>query len=266
MINFEKAEEFFKEYLKNFDCTEGKTKLKIIHTYKVLEQSERIAKDLNLPNEDIELAKLIGLLHDIGRFEQAKRFNDFRDYETGKNNFDHAVFGCDLLFKQNLIRSFIDEDKFDNIIYKSILNHNRLKIEEGLTERELLHSKIIRDADKADNFRVKQEEEIETLLYMSSNLEQIENEIITPIVYEQFMSNQLVVNDVRVTSLDHWVSYFAFIYDFNFLSGLKYIEENDYINRNIDRIEYKNPDTKIKMNNIRRHAIEFINNRLKGEM
>ena len=70
------------------------------------------------------------------------------------------------------------------------------------------------DADKADNFRVKQEEEIETLLYMSSNLEQIENEIITPIVYEQFMSNQLVVNDVRVTSLDHWVSYFAFIYDF----------------------------------------------------
>ena len=42
--------------------------------------------------EDVELAELIGLLHDIGR-EQIRRFHSF---EPG--TMDHAVFGAELLF------------------------------------------------------------------------------------------------------------------------------------------------------------------------
>ena len=258
MVDFTKAQNAFKEYLKNFDVNNGMIKLKIIHTYKVLEFSEYIAKDLNLPKEDIELAKLIGLLHDIGRFEQAKKYNDYRDYKT----VDHAVLGIDILFNQNLIRKFIDTDKYDNIIYKAILNHNRLKIEDDLSEKELLHSKIIRDADKTDNFRVKQEETVENLLYMAKDLNEIENCTITEKIYQDFLKSQLIINEDRVTPLDHWVSYFAFIFDFNFSSGLKYIAEKDYINKNIDRINYKNIDTKNKMEKIRSHSLEYIKNKI----
>lgn len=260
MIDLNKAQNAFKEYLKNFDINDGKTKLKMIHTYKVMEQAEKIAEDLKMSEEEVELAKLIGLLHDIGRFEQAKRFNDFRDYNL---SIDHADFGCDLLFKDNLIRNFIETDEFDNIIYKAIYNHNKLNIEEGLSEKELLHSKIIRDADKVDNFRVKQEEKLETLLYMAEGgITQIENEVISPIVYEDFMNSKLIVNTDRKTPLDHWISYTAFIFDFNFKTGLKYIKDNDYINRNINRINYKNPESKRQMENIRKHAIKYINERL----
>ena len=49
-----------------------------------------------------------------------------------------------------------------------------MKIEDGLDERSLLHSKIIRDADKADNFRVKEEEKLENVLFMAKDLDEIE--------------------------------------------------------------------------------------------
>ena len=44
----------------------------MIHTYHVADNAREIAKKLNLSKEDIELAELIGLLHDIGRFEELK--------------------------------------------------------------------------------------------------------------------------------------------------------------------------------------------------
>ena len=257
MIDFELAQKVFKEFLKDFDIEQDKVRLKIIHTYHVVDFAEYIAKDLKLSNEDIELAKLIGLLHDIGRFDQAKRYNDFRDMNT----LDHAELGVKILFEENKIRDFIKDDKYDNIIYKAILNHNKLKIEDGLNEKELLHAKIIRDADKADNFRVKQEEKVETMLYMES-LEKIENGIITDKIYEDFMNNKIIKNEERVTPLDYWVSYIAFLYDFNFNSGLKYVMEQDYINRNIDKINYKNPETRKRMENVRQHALEYVNKRI----
>ncbi len=257
MIDFDVAQKVFKEFLKDFDVAQDKVRLKIIHTYHVVDFAEYIAKDLKLSNEDIELAKLIGLLHDIGRFDQAKKYNDFRDMNT----LDHAELGVKILFEENKIRDFIKDDKYDNIIYKAILNHNKLKIEDGLNEKELLHAKIIRDADKTDNFRVKQDEKVETMLYMES-LEKIENGVITDKIYEDFMNNKIIKNEERVTPLDYWVSYIAFLYDFNFNSGLKYVMEQDYINRNIDKINYKNPETRKRMENVRQHALEYVSKRI----
>lgn len=258
MIDFNKTQKAFENYVNGFDINNGMINLKIIHTYKVVELSEYIAKDLKLSEEDIELAKLIGLLHDIGRFNQAKIYNSFMDYETE----DHAILGIKVLFEENRIRDFIEDNQYDDIIYKAISNHNKLKIEDGLNEKELLHSKIIRDADKADNFRVKQEETVENLLYMAKDLNEIENAEITEKIFNDYLQSRLIINEDRVTPLDHWVSYFAFIFDFNFSSGLKFIREKDYINRNLDRIDYKNEDTKNKIEIIRKHSLEYVQNKI----
>lgn len=258
MIDFNKTQKAFENYVNDFDINNGMINLKIIHTYKVVELSEYIAKDLKLSEEDIELAKLIGLLHDIGRFNQAKIYNSFMDYETE----DHATLGIKVLFEENRIRDFIEDNQYDDIIYKAISNHNKLKIEDGLNEKELLHSKIIRDADKADNFRVKQEETVENLLYMAKDLNEIENAEITEKIFNDYLQSRLIINEDRVTPLDHWVSYVAFIFDFNFSSGLKFIREKDYINRNLDRIDYKNEDTKNKIEIIRKHSLEYVQNKI----
>ncbi len=86
-IDFEAAKAAFETYLDEYDRTDDKIHLKIVHTYCVVECAEEIATRMHLGQEDVQLAKIIGLLHDIGRFEQIRRFHSF---ERGKP-MDHAV-------------------------------------------------------------------------------------------------------------------------------------------------------------------------------
>lgn len=258
MIDFEYAKVAFKEYLQDYNLEYGKIELKIRHTYGVVNASEYIAKELSLENDDIELAKLIALLHDIGRFEQIKKFDCFIDNKTT----DHAVLGNEILFKNNLIRNFVANTQYDTIISKAILNHNKLNIENNLNDEELLHAKIIRDADKTDNFRVKATDDFGNIIDNASK-EILENDIISDEIFNNFMDSKIIVRENRKTYMDFWVSYIAFIFDFNFKAGLKYIEEKDYINKIVNRLDYKNTDTRGKMEKIQKHAMQYIENRLK---
>ena len=249
-MDFELAEKSFQEYLKNYDINDGSIALKIKHTYEVVKKSEYIANGLRLDKENIELAKIIALLHDIGRFEQIKEFGEFND-----KKIEHAEFGVKVLFDNGLIRKFMDENKYDNIIYKAIYNHNKYKIEENLNEKELLQCKIIRDADKLDNFRVKEKDKI-------YNENTINYETVSEKVYEDFIQHKCIKLEDRKTIIDYWVCVIAFIFDLNFNISLQYVKENNYIDVLVDRIEYKNKNTKQKMEDIRKCAKEYIDDRI----
>ena len=255
-MEFELAEKSFREYLKKYDTNDGSIALKIKHTYEVVKKSEYIVNGLRLDKENIELAKIIALLHDIGRFEQIKEFGEFND-----KKIEHAEFGVKVLFDNGLIRKFIDEDKYDNIIYKAIYNHNKYKIEENLNEKELLQCKIIRDADKLDNFRVKEKDKLEDMFPKIYNEKTINYETISEKVYEDFMQHECIKLEDRKTIIDYWVCVIAFIFDLNFNVSLKYVKENNYIDTLVDRIDYKNTDTKQKMEDIRKCANKYIENR-----
>ena len=252
MIDLVKAEKVFKSYVEKYNTEDDKIELKIKHTYGVVSMSGFIAKKLGLDEENIELAKLIALLHDIGRFEQAKKYDCFID----SKDKDHAEYGIEILFENNLIRSFIKDKQYDNIIYKAIKNHNKYEIEDGLTEEELLHCKIIRDADKTDNLRLKYTEEFETLFNTTEDV--IEKEKISENVYEDFMNQKQIRCEDRKTHLDFWVCFIGWIYDYNFDIGLKYIKDNESIDKLIDRIDYKDPDTKKKMKEIKKQVKKFL--------
>lgn len=206
--------------------------------------------------EDVELAKLIGLLYDIGRFEQAVRYDNYDDYDT----IDHAELGVEILFKNGFIREFIDTDKYGNIIEKAIRNHNKYEIEEGLDERELLFAKIIRDADKTDNFEVKQYQDFESLFKASE--QEVQEEKITDDIWNVFLQEKTIISSQRVTNMDKWLSYLAWVYDYNFAHSLQYLKEHDCINKVIDRLDYKNEVTKERMECAREKVNRYINERL----
>ena len=256
-MDFELAEKSFQEYLKNYDINDGSIALKIKHTYEVVKKNEYIANGLRLDKENIELAKIIALLHDIGRFEQIKEFGEFND-----KKIEHAEFGVKVLFDNGLIRKFMDENKYDNIIYKAIYNHNKYKIEENLNEKELLQCKIIRDADKLDNFRVKEKDKLEDMFPKIYNEKTINYETISEKVYEDFMQHKCIKLEDRKTIIDYWVCVIAFIFDLNFNISLQYVKENNYIDILVNRIEYKNDTTKQKMEDIRKCAKEYIDDRI----
>ena len=154
----------------------------------------------------------------------------------------------------------VETDEYDDIILKAIKNHNKLNIENGLNELELLHSKIIRDADKTDNFRVSFEESFAAIL--NSTREKLENDIITDKIYNDFMSGQPIINEERRTDMDNWISGIAFIFDYNFSSGLKYLKEKNYINLVIDRLNYNKKETKDRMQKIKVFSNDYINKKI----
>lgn len=261
MIDIEKAELAFKEYLKDYNVNDEKVALKIRHTYGVVKASEYLAEAIGLDEDDTNLSRLIALLHDIGRFEQSKASSDVYD-NADKNFFDHGEYGVKILFEDGLIRNFVEDNSYDNIIKVSILNHNRLAIEDGLSERELLHAKLIRDNDKLDNFRVKLEESFKVLLG-TDDMEKVSNELISENIYQDFLSKRLIVYGDVKTDLDRWISYIAYIFDFNFSESLEYLRDNDLINKNFDRIEYKNLDTINKINKMKVLAKDYVDERCK---
>ena len=149
MISIKEAEEEFLKYRNLFDLENENIQRKYNHTKNVEKNTEIISKSLNLNEEQINLAKLISLLHDIGRFEEYKEFKKKRTFLDSKPS-NHAEYGVEILKKNNFIRNFVKEDNYDDLIYTAIRNHNKKEIEENLTEEEKLFCKILRDADKLD--------------------------------------------------------------------------------------------------------------------
>lgn len=162
---------------------------------------------------------------------------------------DHAAFGVQILFEKGLLRRFIKKDGWDGIIRAAIEKHSDFKLEGITDERALLHAKIIRDADKLDNCRVKIADTVETIIGVTA--EEVGREEISPEVMEQFMRKESILSPTRKTKMDYWLSYLAYFYDINFKETFDIIREKKYAQRIIDRIPYSNPKTARQMEEVR---------------
>ena len=257
MIDINKSRQAFKDFINQYDEQPGYN-LKVVHTYHVSSNAKELAEKLNLSKEDIDLAELIGLLHDIGRFEELKVMNGFDSVK-----FNHAEYGVKMLFTDNLIRNFIEDSTYDEIIKNAISNHNKLKIDDNLDERSMLHSKIIRDADKLDNYRVKIDDPIEEIFAGKVNSkEEVETSPISDKVYETLKQEQCIDIHDRVYPLDYWLCVLAFTFDLNFKETLQIVKDNNYINRIMDRFTCTNKDSIIKLDNIRKILNNYIDKKI----
>lgn len=245
-MDLEKAKEEFLKYTENYDLNNSHIIGKQKHSLRVMEISEQIAKGLNLTQEEIELATLIGLLHDIARFEQYTRYQTFKDFIS----IDHGDLGVEILNKD--IRKYIETDKYDEIIKLAIKNHNKYAIEKGLTKEQELFAKIVRDADKIDIIY----EAVE--MFWKGKEDEIENSNITKKVLEQFRNNKQIDKFTKETAIDEVISVIAFIFDINFKTSLEIIKNNNYIDKVLDRYNIKNENTKQEIEEIRKIAKEYM--------
>ena len=242
MIDIEVAKKVFKNYVKNYNPEDSRIKIKIKHIERTSEVAGKIAQKLNLEREDIQLAELIGLLHDIGRLEQVKKYHTFID----KDSINHALCGVQVLFDQGLIKDFVEDRKYDKIIKTAIINHNKSKIEDGLDERTLMHAKLIRDADKTDIYYSVTFVDVKPIY----NKENFEDDDITEKIFNQFVEQRKVNYDDLTTSADILVANFAYLFDFNYKYGLQHIYENGYIDKLYNRFKFTNKETMNKYNQI----------------
>ena len=248
-IDLEKAKNEFLKYVENYDLEDENIKRKKFHSLRVMEISERIAKSLKLNQEEIELATLIGLLHDIGRFEQYKRYSTFNDLQS----IDHGDLGAHIL--DNDLRKYIETDEYDNIIKTAIKNHNKYKIEEELNNKEEIFAKIIRDADKIDIFFEAYTQ------FWSGKEKEIEESKISDEVLEEFKKCTSIKKNSSTSyynSVNKVILIIAFAFDINFEISFKILKEEDYINKILSKYDFKDEKTKNAVEEIRNIVNEYI--------
>ena len=251
MIDIKKSKDEFMKYTNNYDIENENIERKIYHSLRVMEISKKIATNMGLENEKIELATLIGLLHDIGRFEQFKIYQTYSDLES----IDHGDLGADILKQNNFIRNFIKEAKYDEIILKSVQNHNKYKIADDLNKEEKLFCKIVRDADKIDILY----EAIE--IFWKKGREEIQNDLISDKVYNEFLNKKQIKKDknMKKNGIDKLVLMLAFVFDINFHESLEILKKEDYLNKILNNFDFKRQDTKEKIENIRNVLNLYLN-------
>ncbi len=122
--------------------------LKEEHTKLVCKEILHLGHQLELNAGELRLAELTALFHDIGRFEQYARYSTFVD---GKS-VNHAQLGVKILQEKDVLSQL--DNSVRDLILRIIAYHNRavLPAEENTTC--LFFSRLLRDADKLDIWRV----------------------------------------------------------------------------------------------------------------
>jgi HD superfamily phosphodiesterase len=220
---------WFAEYLRRFDSDDPTVQenvdLKAEHTRKVCEAIRKIGQSLELSEEDLCLAEASGLLHDIGRFEQYRRYRTFVDHRSE----NHALLGVKVIQSSRVLDG-LDPAAMD-IIIRAVAYHNRAALPEGEPERSLFFLKLLRDADKVDIWRVVTE------YYRSKGNTRnrtIEldlpdtNRVSTP-VYEALMNGRLVQTADLKTLQDFKLLQIGWIYDVNFPRTFQIVAEKKYL-------------------------------------
>ncbi len=127
--------------------------LKLKHTGLVVANAIAIATEEGFDGNTRLVCEAAALLHDTGRYEQLKRFNTFRDVDS----VDHAVFSHEIVKERGWLEKCGVCEGEAQAILKAVLVHNRREIPGGMDDLTLTASKVVRDADKLDIFRVLEE-------------------------------------------------------------------------------------------------------------
>ncbi len=143
----------FREDCSHYDTDNIMVRLKIDHTFRVADMAERIGASAGA---DPGFSWFLGLLHDIGRFEQFRRYGTYVDQRSE----DHADLGADILFKDGVIDSLPVQSLTDSIpdwrriSETAVRMHNKYSLPEAMDREMETYCRILRDADKCDIFRV----------------------------------------------------------------------------------------------------------------
>lgn len=278
-IDRRRAREAFDSYVAAYDATNPRIALKVEHTLRVAELCERIAREAGFTPAGVDLAWLCGLLHDIGRFEQLRRWNTFSDAASTS----HAALGVEVLFGSKgdtgvadddgsaagtigIIHRFIDpSDELEEVIRAAVGFHSDYRLPEDLDVRTHAICDVVRDADKLDILRVASTDTVETVL--NANEDELLASAVSPAIEDAFFEHRTAHYSERVTPVDHLVNLACFAYELVYPTSLEIADEQEYLYRALERpfgIErpFENKATAQLMNRMDGHLRAWVDERL----
>lgn len=226
-----KSRQFFESFLLFYSgWNKGqsrKVEIKKQHCFRVSELAGKIAASLLLEKEDVALARIAGLLHDLGRFPQLLKFNTYDDTVSG----DHAAMGIDELERGNILQNVNTEAA--RIIKVAIYQHNKPELPETLSAREMLFCRILRDADKLDilesltnNYSNPLEEVNHTMSWDLPRGKGISDDVATVAKSGKAVAKEDIktMDDIKIMQL-------SWVYDLNFKASFRILANGRYVDK-----------------------------------
>ena len=196
--------------------------LKKEHSLLVRHECRQLAEAEKLSPHIAILIEIAGLFHDIGRFEQIRKFNTFVD----RRSIDHGDLGCEILIKTKMLAALPEKDR--NIIFASTKNHNTRTLPKDFNEETLLVLKAVRDADKLDIMRVLLNEYAKGKLDKTVILDLEESDELSPKVLMHLGKGENPdIADFK-TLADFKLAQLAWIYDLNFTHSLREFKNREF--------------------------------------
>ena len=100
----------FEQYISKFELNNEKVRWKYLHSYRVAFLMEELARKLKLSKNDVIVAYILGLFHDIGRFPQLDKFDSYNDL-----NIDHGDLGYKILKEEGLLDTVLEKKILDSV-------------------------------------------------------------------------------------------------------------------------------------------------------
>jgi putative nucleotidyltransferase with HDIG domain len=118
--------------------------LKADHSARVSAECRAVAAELGWPGADQDLAEAAGLLHDVGRFEQCRRYNTFSDTRS----VDHGELGATVLDEAAFLPDV--PAAAAGLLRDAVRCHNRHAIPPDMPPASRALLQLVRDVDKLD--------------------------------------------------------------------------------------------------------------------
>ena len=254
----DQLKEWFGGYVRTFyvpddEFLNNNLHLKECHTRRVCAEMRSLTESLDMTPEDALLAEAIALLHDIGRFEQFKKYRTYKD-PLSEN---HCLLGLRILSEKDKLKSLASEER--SVIEKAIEFHGAKELP-TLDERTLHFAKMIRDTDKLDIFHLCAENYRlfhENKKAFTFEVEFADSTEVTPGILDAILSSQLIDYRLLRTLTDAKLLQLGWVFDTYFDWTLRQMRDRSYI----DGILCWLPDTAPVQQAVR-HIRNYVTTRL----
>lgn len=215
-----RLEQWLLNHIADLGCTNGSCRqafeLKRVHSLKVADEMTVIGSRLGLDAPALLVARTIGLLHDVGRFQQFKTYGTFNDFAS----VDHGDLGERIITTNGLLADFGPLQR--TIIAKSIRYHNKKSLPAGESESVMFFTRLIRDADKLDIYRLVAERVAgQDGLMLPGNISEA-------LIADLMAGGKVDYKRVR-NAAEMRVMHISWIFDINFEPTFRLIRERNYL-------------------------------------
>ena len=228
--------------------------LKLAHTRRVNDAAKDIGKSEGLSGEALHMAEAAALLHDVGRFEQFKKYKTFSDAKSE----DHAALGVHVIQKEGILKPI--EDEKAQIILEAVRYHNKAALPVTENATGLFFMKLLRDADKVDiwhvvtdYYRHAHEGRNETLELNLPDVPQVSDAVCRSLLKGDLvqMKDIKTLNDFKLLQM-------GWIYDINFKRTFEIVKERRYL----EQIRKALPEKSTPIDAVYQRALAYLDEKI----